>query len=150
KEPRTESEVKATLTYLDAKPGERKTEEVVFAAIPGSPGRYRLFRKHDQTGRVEVKIEGMEGSERYEVNLPTGHEREELPMAAELLGKAARLSGGGFYREEDLHRLSGDVEEKKTSFIHHHSILLWNPLVFLLFIGLITTEWVLRKFSNLS
>jgi hypothetical protein len=27
---------------------------------------------------------------------------------------------------------------------------LLNPLTFLLFLGLVTVEWVIRKFSNLS
>ncbi|MCI0657719.1 MAG: hypothetical protein L0170_11700, partial [Acidobacteria bacterium] len=69
---------------------------------------------------------------------------------AEGLRSAALASGGRFYREEDLHRMASSLQGQKAMFTVRHETLLWNGWLFLLFVGLITGEWVLRKFSNLS
>jgi hypothetical protein len=71
-------------------------------------------------------------------------------MAEDILREAARLSGGKFYREEDLHGLAEQIEPRKAAFTQRQEVLLWNPLAFLVFVGLVSAEWVLRKFSNLS
>jgi hypothetical protein len=42
------------------------------------------------------------------------------------------------------------IEPRQSAFTVRQEVLLWNPLALLLFVGLVTTEWVLRKFSNLS
>ena len=60
------------------------------------------------------------------------------------------MSGGRFYREEDLHQLAGSIERRTAPFTLRQEKLLWNPLAIVLFVGLITAEWLLRKFSDLS
>jgi hypothetical protein len=84
------------------------------------------------------------------VRYPSGHELEPLGMAETVLRQAAELSGGQFYREEDLHRLAEQVQGRSVAFTRRQEVLPWNPLVFVLLVGLVTAEWVLRKFSNLS
>jgi hypothetical protein len=71
-------------------------------------------------------------------------------MAEAELRDAAAASGGHFYREEDLHRLVEQIEPKTATLSLRREVLLWNPLLMLLFVGLITAEWLLRKMSNLS
>jgi len=66
------------------------------------------------------------------------------------LREAARIGGGGFYHEEDLRRLPDQVPVRMTPFVHRQQVLPWNLLALLLFVGLVSVEWVLRKFSNLS
>jgi hypothetical protein len=143
----------AKLTHTNPANGQPRTEEVVFHPIPGRPGEYRYLSAHDQDGRFDLKIPGSDFSFPYEVKKPPGHEREEAPLAEETLSQAAKITeeiGGRYYREEDLHRLATDIQEKKTPFTLHQEILLWNPLAFLIFLVLITAEWVLRKLANLS
>ena len=70
-------------------------------------------------------------------------------MAEGALREAARLSGGRFYREEDLHLLPRQIKPQQVPFTMHVEKLLWNPLMMILFVGLVTAEWVLRKLSNL-
>src|SRR5262249_35153941 len=106
---------------------------------------------HDTPGRFEVQMITPEAATfSYRVNLPPRHELEEAGMAEEALREAARLSGGGFYQEEGLYRLAAAVRPRTEPFTLRQEILLWNWLALLLFVVLITAEWVLRKFSNLS
>ena len=62
----------------------------------------------------------------------------------------ASASGGRFYREESLHTLPDGVEGASQAFTQRQEILLWGPVAMALFILLITAEWIIRKFSNLS
>jgi hypothetical protein len=148
--PLHQKEVKATLVYLDAKPGQERERQIILHQTPGREGEYRVLLPHDKAGRYELKVEGMEDTFPYRVNVPPGHETEELGMAEEALRQMARTSGGRFYREEDLDQLPEAVQPQAASFVLRREVLLWNPLVFVLFVGLISAEWLLRKFSNLS
>jgi len=60
------------------------------------------------------------------------------------------ISGGKFYREEELYRLAEDVPTRKISYVHRQEVLVWTPLAMIVFVTLITAEWLVRKFSNLS
>jgi hypothetical protein len=148
------ADVPAELEHLDAGPGQERTEPVMFQSIPGRPGEYRLFRKHAQPGRFEVRFklpgQDINSSFDYRVKLPPRHELEKAGLAEIALREAASISGGRFYREEDLHRLPAEIPRETTPYTLHQEVLLWNPLAFLIFLGLITVEWTVRKFSNLS
>ena len=85
----------------------------------------------------------------YQVEVPPRHELEEAGMAELAMREAAGLSGGAFYREEDLVRLAESVPEQKVRFYRHQEIILWNPLVMVLFVLLVSAEWLIRKFSDL-
>jgi hypothetical protein len=149
--PLKEERLRARLEYLDAHPGEDTTRTIMLEAIPGQPGDYRALLAHDVPGRFELKLDSPEPSSlQYRIDLPPQHELEPAGMAEEALRQAASLSGGRFYREEDLHRLAGQVEPASARFSQRQEVLLWNPLALLLFVGLATAEWIIRKFSNLS
>jgi hypothetical protein len=146
--------IPARLEFVDAGDDDKRVQKVELKAVPGQAGQYRAPLPHDVPGRFELKIDKMEGLEggslQYRVERPPGHELEPLGMAESALREAARISGGRFYREEDLHALPGAIEARKTAYVQRREVLLWNPLVLLVFVGLITTEWVIRKFSYLS
>lgn len=149
--PRKDPQVEATLEYLDARPGQEKLRKVTLQAIPGRPGEYRALLTHDRPGRFELRVNNPEPSTfAFQVELPPRHELEESGMAEKALRDMAQLSGGQFYREEDLHRLPDNIELRKAQFTRRQEVLLWGPLTLILFVGLITAEWLVRKFSNLS
>jgi hypothetical protein len=150
-QPLREQQVAAEIIALDAKPGEERTQAVKLTAVEGRAGEYRVQLPHNKPGRFEVKLTSPEPATfSYRVNLPPQHELEEAGLADEALRQAAALSGGRFYQEEDLHSLVGSISPRTEPFTLRQEVLPWNFLVFLLFVTLLTAEWVLRKFSNLS
>src|SRR5262249_15129609 len=98
--------VPGRLEFLDAREDEQRAQKVELKAVAGQPGQCRAPLPHDMPGRFELKIEPGEGLEAgslaYRVDLPPRHELEPAGMAEEALREAARISGGRFYREEDL------------------------------------------------
>jgi len=149
--PLTQKTVSAVLEHLDAKPGEPRARTVELQLVPGTEGEYQLNLVHDKEGRFALKLGGDEPARiDYRVEVPPRHEKAPLPLPVRTLSEAAQASGGGVYREEDLHRLAESIQPRKAEFTERVSIPLLNPLTFLLFLGLITTEWVVRKFTNLS
>jgi hypothetical protein len=146
--------VAGRLEFLDAADDDRRFQTIELKASAQQPGEYRAPLPNDVPGRFELKIaqsdELESGSLQYRVDLPPRHELEAAGMAEQELREAARISGGRFYREEDLHRLPEEIEPRQTVFVQRQEVLLWNPLVFLMFVGLVTTEWVVRRFSHLS
>jgi hypothetical protein len=143
-------EVPAVLENLDAKPGPARERKVTLQPVPGRDGDYRVLLPHDVPGRFELRLPSVGESFQYRVEVPPKHEQEEAGLADEALRAAAQLCGGQFYREEDLHRLPEQLKAQKTPFVERREALLWNPLALVLFVLLITAEWVVRKFSNLS
>lgn len=149
--PLTEPRVTATLLSLDAPPGEGKSRQVTMDAIAGRPGEYRAFLPHDLPGRFELKLTRPEAAAfSYRVQLPPQHELEPAGLAEGPLRELAQSTGGRFYHEEDLPELVKSIQPKNAAFSVRREILMWNPLVLLLFVGLVTAEWVMRKFANLS
>jgi uncharacterized membrane protein len=143
--------VTARLHQLDARPGTERGQTLALEAIPGQPGDYRALLANDAVGRFEVRIDSPEvATLEYRVSLPPQHELEVAGLAEDELRRAAQESGGRFYREEDLHLLPANVTPRSAAFTQRQEILLWNPLALVLFVGLVTAEWVLRRFSNLS
>jgi hypothetical protein len=153
-EPLTRPSVRALLVHHDAREGEKRQRPVELKRIKSMPGEYRAALPNDVPGRFELKVDETEGLEpsslAYRVDQPPGHETEIAGMAEEALRSAAQTSKGRFYREEDLHHLAADIEPRSLPFVQRQEILLWSSLSLLVFVGLITAEWVLRKFSNLS
>ncbi len=149
--PRKDAKIEATLEYLDAKPGQEKTRTLTLVPIPGQDGEYRAPLAHDQPGRYEVRINNPETNVfPFRVELPAKHELQENGLAEVALSEMAELSGGKFYREEDLNEMASDIQPKMTAFTRRQEVVLWGPLALILFVMLITGEWLLRKFSNLA
>jgi hypothetical protein len=150
-DPLRRPQVQATLVRLDDAGGARR---VLLKRVAGQPGEYRGSLPNDTPGRFELRLPASKGVEAtalpYRVELPPRHELERAPLAEEALRAAAAVSGGRFYREEDLYRLADNVQPQKASFVVRQEVLLWNPLALALFVLLISAEWVVRKFSNLS
>jgi hypothetical protein len=149
--PLTQKTVKATLEFFDAKPGEPRTKEVDLQLVPGTEGEYQMNLVHDRKGRFALKLGGEDPARvDYRVEVPAAHELAPVPMPVRSMTEVGEASRGGFYREEDLKGLVDSLRPKKAIFQERSSVPLLNPLSFVLFLLLLTTEWVVRKFSNLS
>lgn len=151
--PLAESEVPATIEYLDAPAGARRTQRVVFRAIPGRPGEYRLFRTHARPGRFRVHVSlpkhQIDSDFRYVVKLPPRHEMEQSGLAEAELRELAQGAGGRFYREENLASLAESIEPKVITTVDMREGN-WLPLAFGIFVTLISIEWLGRKLANLT
>jgi hypothetical protein len=146
--PRKDPKVEAELEYVD-KPGDKIP--VTLNLLNGGRGEYSALIAHQQAGRFELRVKNPDvNTFSFRVDLPAKHELEESGLAEKALRDAAQLSGGRFYREEDLHSLADSINPRTTSFMRRQEVLLWNPLAILVFLGLITMEWLVRKFSDLS
>jgi hypothetical protein len=150
-QPLVQKSVSARLEHLDAAPGEARVQTVELLPVSGQPGEYRATLPNDRVGRFALKtVTGDGASLEYRVTLPPQHELAVRGLAKEALEDAAAASGGTFYREEDLGKLVENIEPQAAAFAVRQPVMPLNPLMFLLFVGLITAEWVVRKFSNLS
>jgi uncharacterized membrane protein len=145
--------LEARLERLDAGPDDTdRSVPVELKALPGVPGEYVATIPFARVGRFALKVDN--GSEpaalEYRVALPPDHELAVGGLAEEQLRKLADATGGKFYREEDLHKLPGDVKPKTVPFTRRDETLLWNRWALFLVIGLFSVEWVVRKFNSLS
>lgn len=149
--PRKDRKVDAELEYLDGKAGEERKWPVVLNAIAGRPGEYAVVVPNNRPGRWALAVKNPDvNTFAFRVDLPPRHELEEAGLAEKALREAAEISGGRFYREEDLRTLPASLHEETATMRHHQELVLWNPLIILVFLGLISMEWVVRKFSDLS
>ena len=149
--PLKDEKIAATLEAIDPKPGQERSRQIMLEMVPGQPGEYRALLAHDSPGKFELKLGGTRADGFAVPSKPAAaHEQESLGMAEDALRKAASASGGRFYREEELYKLGGEMEVRKTPFTQRQEVLLWGPLAMVLFVLLVTAEWMVRKFSNLS
>jgi hypothetical protein len=154
------TDLTGTLEKLDAGPNDKdRTRTVPFAELPGAKGVYvaTLAYTDKDVGQYKLSVDG-EGKNpavlKYTVSYPENHELSPGALDEPAMRKLARDSragaDGGFYREENLDKLPADVQPQKSPLTHREEILLWNGWVMVLLIGLLTTEWFLRKFNGLS
>jgi len=149
--PYVADKILAQIESLDASATAERVRNVTLDPIPGRPGEYRALLAHDSPGRFELRVTQPEpGQLNFRVILPPGHELEPAGLAADPLKELARATGGKFYREEDLINLPDNVIPKFAPFTARQESLLWGPLALVLFVGLVSAEWVIRKLVNLS
>ncbi len=148
--PRKDKQVEAILEHLHAQLGQERKRKVTLDVIPGRAGEYKAFLAHDRAGRFILTVNNPDPETfTYGVELPPHHELADVGMAELALREAAGLSGGSFYREEDLVRLADNIAAQKIRFHRHQEVILWNPLALILFVLLVSAEWLIRKFSDL-
>ena len=151
--PLTQERVTAQVERLDAPPDEARFRTVTFEAVPNQPGEYVATLPNDRVGRFALKVESGEEQATldYRVTLPPEHELAPGPFNEAGLQKLAAGTGGKYYREEDLHKLAGEVKPQSVTLTQRRETLLWTSWWVLgLVVGLFTVEWLVRKFSNMS
>ena len=125
----------------------------VRAANGRATGEYVATLPFNAEGRFSLKVDpgnGAPASLDYRVALPPDDERAPGGMAEGEMRKLAEQSGGRFYREEDLATLPEQVKPQTVPFTTRTEYVLWNRWAMILLVGLLTLEWVARKFNGLS
>jgi len=150
--------VAAVLERQDNAPGEDRRETIYFEPDPDLPekGMYVATIPQKRQGSYNLKLSDNIGdgtSLDFRVMLPPEHEMAPGNMNEDALRKLAAQTGGKFYREETLKDLPNDVVGKtvKLEPPPRIEILVWTRWwALMLVISLLTAEWLVRKFSNLS
>lgn len=153
-EPITAPTVKATMWDPT---GQERTQPIDLRAIPEQPGMYRGVVTAGGAATYRVAIDSdraAEGDKAVSLEFKVSEPNLELlesAMNKPLLEQMASASGGGFFREEDLANLPGHIGsklEKKRTTIEAEIAYSWAYLIVML--GVITSEWILRKASQLK
>jgi hypothetical protein len=152
--------LEATLESTKAKEGE-KEEKIDFEPVPGQPGLFVATITKDKPGDFTLKLrspasQGETLALPVRVTVPPDDELARGNLNESLLKRLAESTseiGGTFYRENDLKDLAANVKAKTVNLNPppRKEILLWTQWYILAaVIGLLTIEWIVRKFSNLS
>jgi len=108
------------------------------------PGHYQFWI--DRPGDADVSGQKAE----FGVSEPMA-ETEETAMNEAGLREAAAISGGAFFREEDLLAVPESIHNKTDTVQEVVETELWaTPLYFLVMLALVTAEWSWRKASQLK
>lgn len=109
------------------------------------PGKYTV----DVQAAIEGKILG-KAQLKFELAEPI-REFDRLDIDEDLLKKIADATGGRYFSLINVEQVADVLEQRLNEKSLHKEFRLWNgPLLFLVFIGLITGEWLLRKARQLS
>jgi hypothetical protein len=133
------------------KEGHSVKSEVTLRPIPEQPGLYRAEFVAPAPGNYQFFIQpDLNTPLDFNVVAPQ-FELGETAMNETLLREMAAASGGAFFREEDLHRLPETISAKTERVRSPLEVEVWSsPLYFLLLLGVVTMEWLLRKRSQLK
>jgi hypothetical protein len=123
-----------TLRPVPEQPGLYRSE-----FIAGAPGNYEFYVDQDPATRLDFAVT----EPKFELG--------ETAMNEPLLRDIATLTGGVFFREENLQKLPETISQRTEKVRSPLEVELWSsPFYFLLLLSVVTAEWVLRKFSYLK
>jgi hypothetical protein len=147
-EPIQEPAVKA---FFGLKSGEGSRPEVLLRPVSDQSGMYRGEFIAPSAGPYSYWVESDPQTVLdFSVAEPM-FEFGETAMNELLLKELATSTGGQFFREEDLYKLPDAISGKTERVKSPMEVELWaSPLYFLLMLGVVTAEWVLRKASQLK
>ncbi|MFQ3593050.1 MAG: VWA domain-containing protein, partial [Gemmataceae bacterium] len=156
KPPPKDTEVKVQVErHPIGKPAERETRVVKLSMLEGSRATYEATLTQTPEGEYRFSLLEPDAKPRPTVQCkvlaPPG-EMEYLRMNAEEMKKAAEISKGQFYTLDQVNRLIDELPEgeRVSVMATGRPMVIWNSwLLFVLALGLLTSEWLLRKQKNL-
>ena len=133
------------------KNGQGPRTEVALRPVPDQPAMYRGEFIATGAGGYGFSVENDPQTVLdFNVTEPR-FEFGETAMNEPLLKELAATTGGQFFREENLYKLPETIAAKTERVQSPMEVELWaSPLYFLLLLGVVTAEWVLRKLSHLK
>ena len=124
---------------------------MVLRPVPEQAGLYRGEFIAPGAGAYQFQVEpDPTAALDFNVTQPQ-FEFGETAMNESLLREMAAASGGEFFREEDLHKIPQTIQARTERVRSPLEVEVWaSPLYFLLLLGVVTAEWVVRKLSYLK
>jgi hypothetical protein len=137
--------------FFGLKNGSGPRPEVMLRPVPEQPAMYRGEFIAPAAGAYSFWVEN-DPQTLLDFNVAEPRfEFGETAMNEPLLKDLAANTGGQYFREEDLHKLPDTISAKTERVQSPMEVELWaSPLYFLLMLGVVTVEWVLRKLSHLK
>lgn len=134
-----------------AKTANGPQQQVVLRPVPEQPGLYRTEFIAGTPGNYEFYVEQDPATRLDFTVTEPKFEFGETAMNEPLLRELADMTGGVFFREEDLQKLPDTISQRTEKVRSPLEVELWSsPFYFLLLLSVVTAEWVLRKFSYLK
>ncbi len=151
-QPIADAQVDAEYTVLTGVAGaERERQPVLLRAVPDQPGMYRGDFVALKAGRYHLSTVSDPATAIEFTAREPQFELGETAMNEGLLEQMAAISGGGFFREENLGGLVQALNSKPEILRTSRDVEVWSsPLYFLMLCAIAATEWILRKRWNLK
>ncbi len=132
------------------------TQEIPMEWVVERDGEYLAGFATEEEGLYEVRTDVARGGEQLgsqttyvQVTDPMD-EYFGAQMKSSLLRRLAEETGGQFYTPETVRSLPEDVRYTESGSTVYEELEIWDmPVVFLLLVGLLATEWGLRKARGL-
>jgi hypothetical protein len=149
-QPISDSQVEAEYTVTGTGGTFEKTG-LTLRAVPDQPGMYRGDFVALTAGRYRVRtVNDPATAVEFSASEPQ-FELGETAMNEPLLKQMAAISGGRYFREEDLAGLGKELNRKPESLHTSRDVEIWSsPFYFLLMCAVAVSEWLLRKKWNLK
>jgi len=142
---------KATVTAKITGPAGR-TEQVELSVVPGPGGHYAGLFDPKAAGSYQIVVEARVGEltvSSQELAIEVGRpnlEFEKLDLDEKRLGRIAADTGGRCVHISTANQLIDQLDRTaRKKRIYMEKPLFWPPLFWLLFVGLVTAEWILRR-----
>jgi len=150
-EPLVEPTVRARVDREQRGTNAAPPAELLLRAVPDQPGVFRGEWLAATPGRYRVTV-GDEAPAAIDFTVEDRLvEAGETALQESSLRELATATGGQFFREEDLYRLPDAARSQAQRVQSRRVVELWSsPLYYLLVLGLLTVEWLLRKFWRLK
>jgi hypothetical protein len=133
-----------------------QTKNLTVAAQGDQAGSYQARWVPEVSGTYKISVTGKLGERdlgKVDLTFAVGRPNQEfdrLDLNEALLRRIAEKSGGRYVTLADAQSLIGELRSHERSRRKLTELSLFNmPLFFLLFVGLVTAEWILRKRQEL-
>jgi uncharacterized membrane protein len=151
-QPIADAQVEAEYTVLTGVAGaETEQQQVILRAVPDQPGMYRGDFVALKAGRYRLATVNDPATAIEFTAREPQFELGETAMNEGLLKQMAAISGGQFFREENLADLTKALSAKPETLHTARDLEVWSsPFYFALMCLVAATEWILRKRWNLK
>jgi hypothetical protein len=134
-------------------PAAHVEHQVKLRRVPSEPGMYKGQFTAIVPGNYQFHLDkpgDPDKKENFSITESTV-EFGDTAMNAPLLAEMAKMTGGEFYREEDLYKLPEAIRARNEKISWNVDVELWSTKwFFALALALVTAEWVLRKSVELK
>ncbi len=131
---------------------DESTETITLRPVTGPAGNYRAAFEPSQTGRFTIKVmaplpSGLVKADPLAIDVGRPNlEFDKLQLDEARLTEIATATGGSYAHISTADRLLDQLRRAHQSRLVQYEVkLCWPPLMWFVFVGVLTTEWILRR-----